>query len=141
MLTRDRLTKWNMVLSDDRCVLCGKAAESVAHLFFTCDYSRELCRAVATCVSVQNIPVWYSDWVHWITHFAGRNTIKAKVVVAAVAGTVSLLWKERNARVHGAQGQGVDSILFRIKREVTMRVLGGVAPSQILQAKMALKLA
>lgn len=80
-----------MVINDDRCVLCGLEPESIAYLFFSCTYSRGLCRAVAAWLSIQGIPIRYSEWVHWITHMAGRKQVRAQVVVAAIAAVVSIL--------------------------------------------------
>ncbi|GKB85817.1 RNA-directed DNA polymerase, eukaryota, reverse transcriptase zinc-binding domain protein [Tanacetum coccineum] len=39
--TQDRLAKWNFVTNPE-CLLCKKEMDSHSHLFFKCDYSKEL---------------------------------------------------------------------------------------------------
>lgn len=34
LITRDRLQNWNMLITDDKCLLCASDSESIEHLYF-----------------------------------------------------------------------------------------------------------
>lgn len=71
------------------CVLCNSEIETINHLFFSCSYSRAVCRDVADWIQVQAMPTSFSEWPHWLNHLASQNAVKSKVTVAAMAAAVS----------------------------------------------------
>lgn len=113
-----------MTIVDEKCLLCTGEAETIEHLYFKCPVSAELSRAIADWLQIRPFPSSYSTWMRWLSHVASQKTVKAKLVVAAVNALVYHIWKLRNDCLHKMQRPDVQSLLFRIKREVTLRVLG-----------------
>lgn len=126
LLTRDRLKSWNVRIEDDKCVLCNGEIESIDHLFFKCRYSRELVIALASWLQITNIPIRMSEWQHWLIHQAGKPHIRGKICVTVMSTAVALLWKERNARIHGKKMQTVQQCFFKLRQEVSIKVMAKI---------------
>lgn len=141
LLTRDRLLRWGMGITDSSCLLCAGAYESLDHLYFHCSFSTELCKGVTDWLQISGFPRRFSEWLHWVSHVARQKTVKAKLVVAAVNALVYHLWKARNACLHGVPRPAIQSLLFRFKREVTLKALGCAMGIQTHKVRQALRLA
>lgn len=126
ILTKDRLMSWNIMVDNDICALCNLEVESIEHLFFKCTFSGELCRSIANWLQIKTIPVRRDDWKHWLIHLAGKTNLKAKICISGVTATIATIWKERNARVHGKSSRDVQHCFFKIKHEVSIKVLNHV---------------
>ncbi|KAL1188216.1 hypothetical protein V5N11_025434 [Cardamine amara subsp. amara] len=99
MTTRDRLITWGLQVSRG-CLLCNEPEESSDHLFFTYLFSQEVWCSLMSHPSL-NPPLVFSQIVQWITKPSSLpklNTICSLVLQA----TVYEVWRERNARIHGA---------------------------------------
>lgn len=127
LLTKDRLVNWNILIEDDSCALCNRETESIGHLFFKCQYSRDLCRLLAKWIRVRTIPVRGNDWKHWLIQLAGQKQLKAKICISSVTALIAMIWKERNARTHGRGSRTVEQCFFKLKQDVKLRVLSRVA--------------
>lgn len=115
-----------MAIPDDRCVLCGVVSESIDHLHFKCQFSKELCHLVADWLQIRRIPTRRNDWTHWLRHLSRCEPVQCRVWnVGFVA--VAMIWHERNSRIFGPKRRSVMHIFFKLKREVTLRTLGCVS--------------
>lgn len=106
--------------------ICNLELESIDHLFFKCTFSRGLCRTLANWLEIRVILVRGNDWKHWLTHLAGKSNLKAKICISAVTATITTIWKERNARTHGKSSRDLQQSFFKLKHEVTLKVLNCV---------------
>nr|XP_016511047.1 PREDICTED: uncharacterized protein LOC107828276 [Nicotiana tabacum] len=96
--TVDRLAKWGIQVSRN-CVLCmSDTEETHSHLFFECEYSRQLwssfLRWTRECSQVRS----WEEEVERLTTKRCNNKAHAEVLRWLLAATVYHIWSERNAR-------------------------------------------
>ncbi|XP_074283135.1 uncharacterized protein LOC141607680 [Silene latifolia] len=91
LLTKDRMGRFG-ILTDGLCFLCGNAAESTAHLFFECGFSRRCLQLVQMWLPAP----WQPNVIEWIIQWRCRSLLKKQVLMAAIAGLVYLIWDSRN---------------------------------------------
>ncbi|XP_074313496.1 uncharacterized protein LOC141648671 [Silene latifolia] len=111
--TVDNLCSRGMVLVN-RCVLCEHQAESAAHLFFQCSYSKEIWLGVAAwlrCISSTDLRLICS-WFK--THNRGRSWLK-KQRRCALLSSIYLIWAERNKRVFQNLARPPSALLWKVK--------------------------
>lgn len=123
-MTKDRLLKWGFPVADTGCVLYNAADETLTHLYFQCGYSMVVFQEVCRCVQVNFVPRQLSAWKSRIIHVARKRNVKAQFCCSAFSRMISLLWRRRNARVHGQGLSDVKRLLFQLKRKVMHRLRG-----------------
>ncbi|XP_074302817.1 uncharacterized protein LOC141635539 [Silene latifolia] len=85
-------------VSDDLCVLCSNASETVDHLFQECEYSRRL---LDLCAQKCGLVLPNTNIIMWIGQCSASKTKKG-VLLAFLQSTFYQIWMQRNkARVEG----------------------------------------
>lgn len=117
LATKDRLIKWHMQC-DPVCVLCGKTAETLQHLFFVCDYSSEVWTKVLATLQF-TLPCHQFEEALVLASKCGRkHTNKAQLFTMCYAEAIYGLWIERNNRIFRDIKQTAEylanSILFNV---------------------------
>ncbi|XP_074300584.1 uncharacterized protein LOC141631867 [Silene latifolia] len=77
---------------DGSCYLCGLADETQQHLFFECEFSRQILQLVSLSAGFR-IPD--SNVLDWCIHNSGSK-VQRSVLNAIVMGTMYQIWQQRN---------------------------------------------
>lgn len=124
LLTRDRIIHWGVGNIEDSCVLCGVEKESIDHPYFKCQFSRTLCGKIDGWLKIREVPHRTNEWKHWLVHLSRRGHVRNRIWEATVSAGIAMIWRERNARIHNKGRKSESQVFFKLKREVTIRVLG-----------------
>ena len=93
--THDRIIAWKHDPPDFKCSLCLSCMDSHSHLFFECVYSKEVWDGVLVATDWHDFPTSWGDIVGPISSSAPPRLIQR----LALAGTVYMVWQERNRRI------------------------------------------
>ncbi|XP_019241017.1 PREDICTED: uncharacterized protein LOC109221005 [Nicotiana attenuata] len=112
------MAKWGIQVSRN-CVLCRTDAEEThSHLFFACDYSRQIWSSFLSRTGESSqVGNWEEEIERLATKQCNSKT-HAEVLGWLLAATVYHVWKERNARRFQEQQQECVSRL----REITIQL-------------------
>ncbi|XP_074283734.1 uncharacterized protein LOC141608268 [Silene latifolia] len=91
MNTVDKLITYGMDV-DACCTLCGQADESLAHLFFDCQYSRRVMQAMQQITGC-SFPMTV-DLMWWANR--GGTAVQRGVHIALFLGALYAIWFQRN---------------------------------------------
>lgn len=102
------------VLVDMMCVLCANDDDTCEHLFFKCDYAKQMWQAVLRNINIIHQPLdWHSEW-RWVQRRVRGRSRKAKMIEVAFATTLFYVWGERNARIFRSTHSIVETIHSQI---------------------------
>ena len=115
LATKDRLSFLQM---EEHCVLCVGNRESVAHLFFACDFSKSIWTRIKAWLNISRAMSTIDSALKWIKKESRGSGCNAKARCTALACTVYHIWNARNRRIFEGQTMEVEGIVFRIKLHV-----------------------
>ena len=125
--TGDRMTKWDAA-TNPVCVLCNATDETKDHLYFECDYSREIWRKLMSKLLENR---YVEDWRRVILLLMDKDQTKLITFFTRYAFQVAVysIWRERNGRRHGESPRNVQKMVQWIDKEVrnrmsTIRMMG-----------------
>lgn len=72
LLTLDRLSSWGIPNVDMSCILCEFGNESINHLFFSCDFSRQIVVEIAHWLQWDSCPIAHNRWRAWLGYARHR---------------------------------------------------------------------
>ncbi|GJV48458.1 RNA-directed DNA polymerase, eukaryota, reverse transcriptase zinc-binding domain protein [Tanacetum coccineum] len=98
LMAQDRIKIWRPN-NDLKCGLCSKCSDSHDHLFFTCEFSKEVCH------ELQNL----------------LNSIVIRIVVNAA---LYFIWQERNNKIFKKEKRDKETIVKLIKENTVMKLIG-----------------
>ncbi|XP_019232377.1 PREDICTED: uncharacterized protein LOC109213078 [Nicotiana attenuata] len=105
LTTADRLAKWGIQVLRN-CVLCvSDAEETHSHLFFECEYSRQLWSSFLRRIGENSQVGSWEEEVERITTKKCSSKAHAEVLGWLLAASVYHIWNERNARRFQEQQQ------------------------------------
>ena len=122
--TRAKLVCMGMVV-DIACLFCSEQVETVEHLFFECNYIKQLWYAV---LNKQNINMCSTDnCVQWEIIFekSGNKGNKKRLFTVLLKRFIHTVWKERNSRVFQpsrVKSDGDFKMLMMNEMKLTMRM-------------------
>ncbi|KAK1434366.1 hypothetical protein QVD17_00105 [Tagetes erecta] len=119
--TQDRMKKWDMNMMC--CVFCYKGMDSHEHLFFECDYSREVWHLIRPRINMQNIEGSWEDIRHRIN---SRLKVKSarSIIERLIVGAASYyVWQERNARLFQKELRSANQLSEVIFKTVQFRLM------------------
>ncbi|XP_072959109.1 uncharacterized protein [Typha angustifolia] len=90
---------------DDRCCLCGLFTETIEHLFYACQYSKEVWTMLGK-VQLEFAKLGASVSSEWITMAWGRRSMSDDYIRALVATTYWGIWKQHNQVAFGESLDG-----------------------------------
>ncbi|XP_074289422.1 uncharacterized protein LOC141614574 [Silene latifolia] len=97
MLLKDRLHRLG-VATDDRCLICGAAAETHTHLFLECSYSKLIFEEMARLCGIILPSTGYIQWIG----LSQVSDLKKGVILCFFQAAHYHIWMQRNrARLDG----------------------------------------
>ena len=120
--TLDRLQKWGNCIVN-RCYLCMKEAEDLEHIFFKCDFSREVWEKVRIKAKIHNCDVSWNNIVQELANANNGNNIGSVVRRLCFAACVYSIWHERNCRVFRGENREVIDVVKAIIDTVKMKLM------------------
>ena len=127
--TRDRFRFKNI---DQRCPLCLSSTESVDHLFFKCDKTREVWRVIKTWLRLRRIITTIPSAIKWIIKERSGVAVIRKARSFALITMVSLMWRAQNAVIFDLAVFEPKHIIFEVKR-ITYSTLYSVYSHEFVQ--------
>lgn len=121
LTTGDRMLLWNVSI-DASCVLCQQHLETRDHLFFSCNYSKEVWSGLAQGLLLSR----FSDqWQGILTILADNTllTVKLYLVRYSFQAALHTIWRERNNCRHGSQPLQPGQLTAIIDRQVRNQCL------------------
>ncbi|KAJ9535927.1 hypothetical protein OSB04_un000907 [Centaurea solstitialis] len=117
--TQDRISSWKHDPPDLTCPFCGTEQDSHTHLFFTCQYTKEVWNMVRLKMEWEDFP---ESWDDIVLAIADTSTApKMLTHKLALAASVYTIWRERNRRLFRGDKRSVLSLTKDICDVVWMR--------------------
>ncbi|GKB96677.1 RNA-directed DNA polymerase, eukaryota [Tanacetum coccineum] len=101
--TRLNISRRGMDIQSILCHMCGDAAESNRHIFFTCHIAREILRKISHWWDASYTEVSsYKEWLDWILNL--RLSVKYKQIFEGVCYVMWWhIWSFRNKSIFGSE--------------------------------------
>ncbi|XP_056685776.1 uncharacterized protein [Spinacia oleracea] len=119
--TKDRLISWDIDISGE-CEFCLVHEEKLTHLFFECQYSKEIWSRVLTQMGMQRTIQTWDDEVRWAAVQSRSTKERAKLCSISFIETVYAVWIQRNSSVFNDHYDPIESVVSRILFCVACRV-------------------
>ena len=97
--TKDRLIAWGIKINGI-CYLCQSANESKDHLFFECNYSREIWAMILTKCSISKAIGNWNEELQWAIQHMKRKQLAPTLLRVAWKALIYYIWRERNGRMY-----------------------------------------
>ncbi|KAK9071869.1 hypothetical protein SSX86_008299 [Deinandra increscens subsp. villosa] len=98
LLTQDRLQKWD-VEGELKCVFCRNQRDSHTHLFFECDYYRQVWNRLKRRAMLDNAPDSLEECTSYISASPKSKSIRSIIQRLMFGAIVYFIWQERNWRI------------------------------------------
>nr|GEY08298.1 RNA-directed DNA polymerase, eukaryota, reverse transcriptase zinc-binding domain protein [Tanacetum cinerariifolium] len=95
LITQDKLAEWK---PGRKCPFCKKVEDSHNHLFFYCDYSKEIWMEVQKLTNEQYL-FDLDGCIPKVSNLPCKNSIWSIVRILCIANTVYHIWQEKNTRL------------------------------------------
>ncbi|KAK1421767.1 hypothetical protein QVD17_24378 [Tagetes erecta] len=95
--TQDKMRKWDMNMRC--CPLCVKDMDSHEHLFFECEYARQVWGNVRSYTSLGHIEGVWEIIVGFLNTRGNWKSTESIIDRLVVGATAYYVWQERNARI------------------------------------------
>ncbi|GKC32682.1 RNA-directed DNA polymerase, eukaryota, reverse transcriptase zinc-binding domain protein [Tanacetum coccineum] len=109
--TRINISRKGMKIESIICPMCGEAAESSRHVFFSCRIAREMLRKISRWWDVSYMELSsYEEWLDWILNI--RISVKHKQILEGVCyATWWHIWNFRNKCIFDSESPSKAIIL------------------------------
>ena len=111
--------------------MCQNELETRDHLFFGCDYSKDVWqRILALCEVRREIGSWAKEIAWAMSHMKGKS-MRSIVLRLAWKAFIYHVWRERNSRKNTQNSQSSTQIFEQIKGVICIKIaeLKGAAES------------
>lgn len=119
--TRSRLAAWGTI-STDLCCTCNIHSETRDHLLLHCEFVEQIWKIIMHRLG--HPPFIFADWsflISWmLTDSPSLSTTLKRLTVQA---TISMIWMERNSRLHNQVSSTVPSVFKLIDRNIRDTIL------------------
>ncbi|KAK4733533.1 hypothetical protein R3W88_007794 [Solanum pinnatisectum] len=122
ILTRDRLAKMG-ICQEKECLLCRSEPESINHLFFACEFSKECLKGVLEWLKIGIKNTNIDGLWRRITRKA-KGMISRSLIKAIIALLIYHIWRARNGALWNKAVTRPAKILKMIKEESRSRTSG-----------------
>ncbi|XP_056697341.1 uncharacterized protein [Spinacia oleracea] len=120
LATKDRLISWQLNI-DGTCGLCQLEIESLAHLFFSCSYSKDIWRQVLIQLGVsRGVLPWQEEVQIAIKRSRSKKKKACKYSIAFIE-SVYCIWLQRNSKVFRDHVDPVKAVVNNIMFNVDCR--------------------
>ncbi|XP_010687128.1 uncharacterized protein LOC104901274 [Beta vulgaris subsp. vulgaris] len=127
--TRQRLKQMKICM-DDQCLLCQQQPETITHLLFECKFSELCISQVLQWLGVTWRPRNLTQPCRWTMNRYKGNRTRKMVLLAAIAATVYVIWRNRNSAHWDQMIMTISKAVQETKMNVKLRI------TQILSAKV-----
>ncbi|GJT69783.1 cytokinin dehydrogenase 3-like protein [Tanacetum coccineum] len=120
--TQDRIALWKPN-EKMQCVFCKKCLDSIDHLFFICEFSKEVWREMQKTLNVSMAFSWENSVKELCRLPNTKNiwSIIRKLVFGAVA---YFIWQEMNKRIFKGERRDVNSLVHVIMEVIRLKLAG-----------------
>ncbi|GJT68149.1 RNA-directed DNA polymerase, eukaryota, reverse transcriptase zinc-binding domain protein [Tanacetum coccineum] len=122
LMTQDKLKVWRPN-EDFKCALCSKCSDSHNHLFFLCDFSKEVWNDLIKMLNVR-LPERWDQIVIEMKNLPLNKNIWSIVRRIVYNVAVYYIWQERNKRIFQNEKRDKETIVKIVKENVMMKLLG-----------------
>lgn len=122
LMTQDKLIKWypNKVMC---CPLFKSMLDTHDHLFFQCQYSKEVWEAMKIKAKIQfNAGTWM-ETITEMSKFNNHSSIWCIIKKLSLAATVYHLWHERNCRLFTDEERSYSVLIKTICDDIRIRLV------------------
>lgn len=119
MVTRDSLTRWGLTVPSSY-VLCTWHNERRQHLFFDCEYSKQVWTFFASRLNLVS-PQGFEAVLRWLKA-PSRNKHVTLIIRLIHQVVLYLVWKERNRRIHTAVEKPPGTLIAEIQQIIKLRL-------------------
>ncbi|GJV47845.1 RNA-directed DNA polymerase, eukaryota, reverse transcriptase zinc-binding domain protein [Tanacetum coccineum] len=133
LATQDKMMKWNN--EQLWCPLCKKCNDSHEHLFFKCDFSKQIWEGIKGKMYMGSVSDEWGDIVNTMVGLPCTNAIRSVLRRLILASTVYYIWKERNSRLFSNSRIKEDDLLHQIKENIRLQ-LQGLTVKNTIQVRM-----
>ncbi|GKA01819.1 retrovirus-related pol polyprotein from transposon TNT 1-94 [Tanacetum coccineum] len=122
--TQDLLRPWdNVDVGNLSCSLCDLQEDSHEHLFFECNFSKQVWFKVKRFAGLSNSMPSIDSIIHDIIPFAKRKSSRSIIAKLVVAATTYFIWQERNNRMFKKSTRSVEQVADCIINVVRLKLL------------------
>uniref|UniRef100_A0A803PWX2 Reverse transcriptase domain-containing protein n=1 Tax=Cannabis sativa TaxID=3483 RepID=A0A803PWX2_CANSA len=126
--TKDRVCRYDPQV-DPTCLLCGKADESVQHLFFQCEYSSKCLAEWKSRLSWGTKAIEVHRLLQLISKFKGISVTRRSMMLTMLTALIYQIWGARNDVLWNQKLWQTRIIVDRVQQESKRRIVG-VWPSK-----------
>ncbi|XP_070035221.1 uncharacterized protein [Nicotiana tomentosiformis] len=119
LATKERLARWG-IISEQTCSLCQRENETVHHLFFDCEISRDIWQHLLKWQGIQRTKKAWQEELTWLEQFGKGKSGGAAVCRMTIAAAVYHIWQEKN-NVMFKKKRPTNAILRLIIQEMHVR--------------------
>ncbi|GKC49682.1 reverse transcriptase domain, reverse transcriptase zinc-binding domain protein [Tanacetum coccineum] len=122
--TQDLLRPWdNVDVGNLSCSLCDLQEDSHEHLFFECNFSKQVWFMVKRFAGFSNSMPSIDSIIHDIIPFAKRKSSRSIIVKLVVATITYFIWQERNNCMFKKSKRSVEQVANCIINVVRLKLL------------------
>ncbi|KAL4588964.1 hypothetical protein LXL04_001865 [Taraxacum kok-saghyz] len=123
LMTHDRMITWS-TNANLQCTLCNTNPDSIVHLFFECNYSREVWNKVCLLCNIHITENNFHQVVELIRSSPTSNNPHTDIKKLTLAASVYYIWRERNTRYHNGAKIPHDKLAVEIYNTIRIRLCG-----------------
>ncbi|GJT71235.1 RNA-directed DNA polymerase, eukaryota, reverse transcriptase zinc-binding domain protein [Tanacetum coccineum] len=120
LLTQDKIMAWG-VQTGLLCSLCKKVNDSHDHLFFQCDYSKEVWNRMATMMNMDKIDYQWNEVVSDLLKYKHGKNIWSAVRRISFAAMIYYIWQERNQRIFRGENRDTNDLFKAISEVIKLK--------------------
>nr|KAJ0193875.1 hypothetical protein LSAT_V11C800388240 [Lactuca sativa] len=119
--TQDRMKRWKGS-NDISCVFCNSQMDSHTHLFFECNYSKDVWNQMKDKVNINHRHGNWFDIILELQCSLKKKNINDFIKKIALAASVYHIWNERNKRLFGKQSNSVENVVKTITEDIRLKI-------------------
>ena len=122
LCTQDKLQKWypNKVYE---CSLCKNGLDSHNHLFFECEYSKEVWGMVSNKAKIHENEDTWEGIVNKMSSIGESRSVWEIIKKLCLAATVYHIWQERNGRLFGGNNSTAETLFNVICEDIRAKLV------------------
>ncbi|GFS35505.1 hypothetical protein Acr_00g0040240 [Actinidia rufa] len=128
LLTKDRLPDPG---ADQTCLLCRTENETTEHLFFQCNFVRQIWSPIKSWLGFRRTLSTLKAAVKWSIKEARGTGIQSKAKRLGIACTTYFVWEARNLRLFEGRVQAPEAVIRKIQISVYRVLINSQADSAV----------
>ncbi|GKD44979.1 RNA-directed DNA polymerase, eukaryota, reverse transcriptase zinc-binding domain protein, partial [Tanacetum coccineum] len=141
MYTQDKLSKWypNKIFE---CSLCKKGMDSHDHLFFKCDYAKEIWKKICGKARMKFHNDSWNNTLDEMSKGVANRSVWGVIRKLCLAAVVYYIWQERNLRLFNNDQRDKEVLINTIIEEIKAKMVSITVKNTdtVLQAEEEWKL-